>query len=119
VGKNTHATDGETLVPGRKDAKPKKRTRKSVHFFIGCSSGLPAEVGVVRECDQLTAIDFAHLILQQPIDGLNGFTSREAAFLLTKIASLPAGTPVGTHFAETSGVVGKREELRIHKVFFR
>lgn len=119
VGRNTHALAGETLVPAPKNAKPRKRIRKSVHFFIGCSSGLPAEIGVVQEGDLVSAADFARSVSQSGVEELRDFTFREAAFLLSKLAPLPPGTPVGLHFMETSGVVGKREELRIHKVFFR
>src|SRR5262245_10900853 len=35
VGRNTHASHGELLVPAPFGAKPRKRTRKSVNFFIG------------------------------------------------------------------------------------
>ncbi len=119
VGRNTHASAGELLVPAPKTAKPKKRVRKSVHFFIGYPSGLPAEVGVVQEAEQVSAGDFARLVSQSGLEELKDFTFREAAFFLSKLAPLKTGTPVGTHFMETSGVVGKREELRINKVFFR
>jgi len=119
LGRNTHAVAGEVLVPAPKGAKPKKRVRKSVHFFIGCSSALPAEVGVVQDGERVTAADFAQMVSQSGIEELRAFTFREAAFLLSKLGPLTPRTPVGTHFMETSGVVGKREELRIHKVFFR
>jgi hypothetical protein len=53
------------------------------------------------------------------LEEFRSFTFREAAFVLSRIAGLETGTPVGTHFMETSGVVGKREELRVHKVIIR
>lgn len=119
LGRNTYAEPGEILVPAPKGAKPRKRVRRLVHFFIGCSSGLPAEIGVVAPCEATSAEAFAKRVMESGLEDFKGFTQREAAFLLSRLSSLAPGTPVGTHFMETSGVVGKHEELRVHKVMIR
>jgi hypothetical protein len=119
IARNTHAAAGEMLVPAPHGAKPRKRVRASMHFFVGCPSGLPAEFGVVREAEPISAADFARWVVGSGVGELSAFTFREAAFLLSKLAPLSPGTAVGTHFMETSGVVGKREELRVHKVLVR
>jgi hypothetical protein len=116
VGRNTHALHGELLVPAPIGGKPRKRTRKSVSFFIGCDSGLPAEVGVVAECPPVSPETFAHRVRAAGIVELQKFGAREAAFTLSSVADLAAGIPVGTHYLELSGVAGKMEVLRVHKV---
>jgi len=119
VGRNTHATHGELLVPAPFGAKARKRTRKSVNFFIGCESGLPAEVGIVAECAPLCPETFAHRIRTAGVAELQSFGALEAAFTLSAVADLPAGVPVGTHYLELSGAAGKGELLRVHKVILR
>jgi hypothetical protein len=119
LGRNTHATHGELLVPAPFAAKPRKRTRKSVNFFIGCESGLPTEIGVVSECSPISAETFSQRVRAGGIAELQKFGSREAAFTLSSVANLGAGVPVGTHYLELSGVAGKKELLRVHKVIFR
>src|SRR5262249_52325430 len=64
LGRNTYATDGELLVPAPKAAKARRRVRKSVNFFVGCQSGLPTEVGVVHQCPEISAADFARKVAQ-------------------------------------------------------
>jgi hypothetical protein len=74
-------------------ARPRRRVRKSVHFFMGCTSGLPSELGVVQETNALSA--------------------------LSRIASLKPSTPVGTHFTERIGIASRHEELMVHCVILR
>lgn len=119
VGRNTHAREGELLVPPPAGTKARKQVRASVHYFVGCTSGLPSEVGVVATVDPISAEVFAHRVRSSGPEELRQFTSREAAFVLSRIAALDPGIPVGTHFMEVSGVVGKRDELRVHKVILR
>lgn len=119
LSENTHAFDGELLVPPPIGTKPRKRVRASVHFFVGCDSGLPSELGVVADTEPQAVEQFAHRVRRSGLGEFRRFTVREAAFVLSKIAALPAATPVGTHFMEVSGVVGRRQELRVHKVILR
>lgn len=116
LGRNTHALDGEILVPAPRGAKPRKGIRKSVHFFLGCSSGMPAEVGVVAECDGVSAEVFARRVADSGIEELSSFTYREASFVLSKISALKPGMPVGTNFMSVFGASQAHEELRIHRV---
>ncbi len=119
IARNTYSTDGELLIPAPKGAKPRRRVRKSVNFFLGCSSGMPSEYGVVRNCAEVSVLDFARQVASSGIEELVRFTSREAAFVLSKIASLKPSLPVGTYFTERFGIASKREELTVHRVFFR
>ena len=119
VGRNTHTLDGELLIPAPHGAKPRGRVRKLVHFFIGCRSGKATEVGVVQSCDPLTAADFASQVADSGIDDFDHFTFREAAFVLSRVAMLNAGTTVGTDFSERIGIASKHEELTIHRVILR
>lgn len=119
VARNTHSLDRELLVPPPAGTRPRKRVRASVHFFVGCESGLPSEVGVVAACEPISAEEFAHRVRRSRFDEFRCFSPREASFVLSRVSALEPGTPVGTHFMEVSGVVGKRQELRIHKVIVR
>jgi hypothetical protein len=119
LGRNNHATDGELLVPARKAAKARRRVRKSVNFLIGCQSGLPAEVGVVRECPGVTAADFARSVAESGFEELAEFTFKEAGFVLSRIAIVQSGKPVATHFADQVGITSRHEELRVHRVILK
>jgi hypothetical protein len=119
LGRNTHATNGELLVPAPKGAKPRRRVRKSVNLFIGCQSGLPAEVGVVRECGDISALEFARKVADSGFEELAQFTFREAGFVLSKIASLQPSMPVGTDYMDRVGIASRYEELTVHRVFMR
>lgn len=119
LGRNTYATDGELLVPAPKGAKARRRVRKSVNFFIGCQSGLPAEVGVIREYPAISAADFAREVAQSGFDELTAFTFREASFVLSRVVSIDPGKPVGTHFADRVDIASRHEELAVHRVVMR
>jgi len=119
VGRNTHTKDGEWLVPAPADAKPRKRVRKLVHFFIGAETGLPSEVGVVREVEPMSIARFAHTIADAAIPDLRDFDRRVASFVLGKIAALPDGTPVGTDIVDRVGVSSRHRELTVHRVILR
>ena len=116
LGRNTYAAEGELLVPAPKSAKPRRRVRKSVNLFIGCQSGLPTEVGVVREYGQISALDFARKVVNSGFEELAAFTFREAGFVLSRIALLQPTKPVATHFADQIGIASRHEELRVHRV---
>ena len=116
---NCYAEIGDILIPAPKGAKPKKRTRKSVHYFIGLKSGLPNEYGFVIESNNMTAREFAKQVRDSEQKDLNRFTENEADFYLSRLENLKVDTPVGTHFMEQSGLTGKGEELRIHKIVLR
>jgi hypothetical protein len=119
LGRNTYAREGELLVPAPKGAKARRRVRQSVNFFIGCQSGLPTEVGVVRECAPISAAEFARTIAESGFEELAGFTFREAAFVLSRLASVEPGKPVATHFAYQVGIASRHEELRVLRVIMR
>jgi Protein of unknown function (DUF2695) len=119
LGRNNYATEGELLVPAPKGAKARRRVRKSVNFFIGCQSGRPAEVGVVRACAEISAGDFARKVAMSGFEELAAFTFREAAFVLSRIASVEPGKPIATHFADQIDIASRHEELRVHRVIMR
>jgi len=119
VGRNTHTKDGEWLVPAPVDAKPRKRVRKLVHYFIGVETGLPSEIGVVREVEPMSIARFAHTIASSSIPELQNFDRRVASFVLGKIAALAEGTPVGTDIVDRVGISSKRRELNVHRVILR
>jgi hypothetical protein len=119
VGRNTHTKDGEWLVPAPADVKPRKRVRKLVHFFIGAETGLPSEVGVVRDVEPMSIARFAHTIACSSIPDLRDFDPRVASFVLGKIAALPDGTPVGTDIVDRVGVSSRHRELTVHRVILR
>jgi hypothetical protein len=119
LGRNNYAADGELLVPAPKGAKARRRVRKSVNFFIGCQSGAPTEVGVVRVCTEISAADFARKVAQSDFEELAAFTFREAGFVLSRIASVEPSKPVATHFADQIGIASRHEELRVHRVMVR
>lgn len=119
LGRNSYATDGELLIPAPKGAKARRRVRKSVNFFVGCQSGLPTEIGVVRECPEISAVDFARKVAQSGFEELAAFTFREACFVLSRIATVDHGKPVATHFADQIGIASRHAELRVHRVIMR
>jgi hypothetical protein len=119
LGRDTQTTEGEILVPAPKAAKPRKRMRKFAHFFVGCSSGMPTEVGVVRDCPVISAKDFAEQVAKSAFAELANFGVREAAFVLSKVATLAHETPVGTDFPERIGIASRHWELAIHRVIFK
>src|SRR5262249_37760241 len=116
LGRNTYGKDGELVVPAPKGAKPRRRVRESVNFFIGCHSGVPTGVGVGGEWPEISAVDFARKVAQSGFEELAAFTFREAGFVLSRIASVEPTKPVGTHFADQIGIASRHEELRVHRV---
>ncbi len=117
--KSAFTKDGEWLVPAPADAKPRKRVRKLVHFFIGTETGLPSEVGFVTEISPMPIRKFVETITNSSVPELRNFDRRVASFLLAKIANLSVGTPVGTDLAERIGIASKHRELNIHRVILR
>ena len=120
ISNNTHSDDGEILVPPPQTSKPRKRMRKSVHYFVGLQSGLPSELGLVVETEPFNAEEFVNLVRSSNHPEFTKYTEREAAFFLSKLANLKPDTPVGSHFMDKLSLQGqKTHELRIHKVFIR
>jgi len=112
----TYASDGEWLVPAPKGAKARRRVPRISHHFVGIESGLPSMTGVVRECDAITAQDYARKVAAAGFGELAAFGFREAAFVLSKVAHIEPGKPVGVEFADLVGIDARRVELRIHRV---
>jgi len=117
--RNCHAPEGDILAPPPFGTKARKRVRKSMHFFVGLRSGLPSELGFVRECVPMTAAQFARTVRESGHPEMSSFRAEEAYFVLSGIERLAAGTPVATHFMDVTGMSGKRWELRVHKVIMR
>ena len=90
-----------------------------MHFFVGLQSGLPNELGFVRDCVPMTAAQFAKTVRESGHPELSSFRAEEAYFVLSRLQKLPEGTPVATHFMDVAGISGKRWELRVHKVIMR
>jgi hypothetical protein len=119
VAKNTYTREGEWLVPAPLDAKPRKRVRKMVHFFIGVESGMPSEIGFICDVKPQTAAEFVETIARSNVPELRGFDEQVASFVFRKISPLPAGTVVGTDIVERVGIASKRSELSIHRIILR
>ncbi|MCP3927952.1 MAG: DUF2695 domain-containing protein [Bacteroidetes bacterium] len=114
-----YAKDDELLVPAPRGTKPKKRIRKSVHFFVGLETGLPNEYGFVQSCEPITAYEFAKMVRDSGPNGLQKFREREASFFLSRLDKIKPGNGVGTYFIEITGLTSKREEIKVHKIIFR
>ena len=119
IGKNNYASDGELLVPAPLDAKPRKRVRKSVHYFIGLNSGLPTEIGFVQCIDPISVNDLTQMIGDSNIPELKNYDERLAGFIAQKIANFADGAAVGTDIMDLVGVASKHKELTIHRVILR
>ncbi len=119
IGRNTYGSDAEILIPAPRGAKARRRVRKSVNFFIGCQSGMPSEVGVVQECDAVSAGDFAEKVAHSGIEELARFGFREAAFVLSRAGAMKPGTTLGTDFADRVGITSKHKELTVYRVIMR
>jgi hypothetical protein len=119
IGKNNYASDGEWLVPAPLDAKPRKRVRKSVNYFIGLNSGLPTEIGFVEDIEPISVNELTRRIRDSLIPELNGCDDRLAGFIVQKIAGMPDGVAVATDFVDRVGVGSKHKELTIHRVILR
>ena len=119
IGKNNYAQDAEWLVPASFDAKPRKRIRKSVHFFVGVESGMPTEIGFVASIEPMAIGRFTQTVKSSNIPELQSFDNNVAAYVCQKIAKLADDTPVGVDIAERVGVASKHEELNVHRVFLR
>ena len=116
---NNHHTEGELAIPAPFGLKPKRRVRKLVHYFIGLDSGMPAEVAYVAETAPMSAGDLAARVQDSPVEGLGAFTETEAAFILSRIASMKPGTSVGVSEMDKITDRGKHREMRIHRVLVR
>ncbi len=119
IGKNNYASDGEWLVPAPLDAKPRKRIRKSVHYFIGLKSGLPTEIGFVQNIDPIAIDDLGNMITNSNIAELRSCDRRLAGFIAHKIANFADGAAVGTDIMDRFGIASKHKELTIHRVILR
>jgi Protein of unknown function (DUF2695) len=117
--RSAYTKDGEWLVPAPADAKPRKRVRKLVHFFIGMETGLPSEVGFVADVDPIQVSRYAHAVASSSVPELARFDRLVASFVFAKIAKFPIGTPVGIDISDRIGVASKHRELNVHRVYLR
>ena len=119
IGKNNYASDGEWLVPAPLDAKPRKRVRKSVHYFVGLDSGLPTEIAFIQSIEPITLDNLTQKIRESTIAELQNCDDRLAGFIAQKIAKMADGAAVGTDIMDRVGVASKHKELTIHRVILR
>lgn len=118
-GNNNYTKNGELLIPAPFGFKPKKRVRKSMHFFNGTESELPSEIGIVKEIKPTTGKEFAKKIRDLKLGSFAKFSERDAEYYFSRIEKIEIGKPMGTHFMERTGIGGTKIELKIHKVIFR
>ncbi|GGF22396.1 hypothetical protein GCM10011518_34510 [Flavobacterium limi] len=116
---NSYTKNGELLIPAPFGFKPKKRVRKSVHFFNGTESELPSEIGIVKEIIPTNGKEFAKKIRDFKLESLSKFSERDAEYYLSRIEKIEIGKPMGTYFMEITGIGGTKIDLKIHKVIFR
>ena len=119
IGKNNHASDGEWLVPAPLDATPRRRVRKSVHYFIGIDSGLPTEIAFIQGIKPIAINELTQIICNSSITELQNCDARLAGFIVQRIANLADGAAVGTDIMDRVGVASKHKELTIHRVILR
>jgi hypothetical protein len=117
--RNNYTKDGELLIPAPYGFKPKKRVRKSMHFFNGTETELPTEIGIVKTIEPINGKDFAKKIRDLKLASFAKFSERDADYYLSRIDKVDIGRPMGMHFMEKTGIGGTKIELRIHKVIFR
>ena len=118
-GHNNYTKNGELLILAPFGSKPKKRVRKSMHFFNGTESELPTEIGIVKEIEPINGKEFAKKIRDFKLDSLSRFSEKDAEYYFSRIEKIDIGKPMGTHFMERTGIGGKKIELKIHKVIFK
>jgi hypothetical protein len=116
---NNHTKNGELLIPAPFRFKPKKRVRKSVHFFNGTESELPSEIGIVKEILPTNGKEFAKRIRDLKLESLSKFSERDAEYYLSRIEKNEIEKPMGTYFMEIKGIGGTKIDLKIHKIIFR
>lgn len=116
VGRNNHAVEGEWLVPAPMDAKPRKRVRRSVHYFVGVESGLPTEIAFVQVIEPIKIADYAQKIRESSVPELNRMSTRVAQLISKRIARASDGAPFGAFVRERIGVSSKHRELAVHRV---
>lgn len=113
---NKYTQPNELLIPAPYGYKPKKKIAKSDWFFISTVSELPNVLGFVKEIDPITASDFAHQIRNTKSEPLKNFSTRAAAYYLSRIDSLPIGNGAWCDFLERTGIGGFSVDLKINKV---
>ncbi|WP_298421335.1 DUF2695 domain-containing protein [uncultured Kordia sp.] len=116
---NNYTKNEELIIPAPFGFKPKKRVRKSMHFFNGTESELPTEIGVVKEIEPINGKEFAKKIRDLKLKSFMNFSERDAEYYFSRIEKIDIGKPMGTHFMEKSGIGGTKIDLKIHKVIFR
>ncbi|WP_422091122.1 DUF2695 domain-containing protein [Tenacibaculum ovolyticum] len=116
---NNYTKNGELLIPAPFGFKPKKRVRKSMHFFNGTDSELPSEIGIVKEIEPINGKEFAKKIRDLKLVSFAKFSERDAEYYFSRIEKIESGKPMGTHFMERTGIGGTKIELKVHKVIFR
>ena len=116
---NNYTKNGELLIPAPFGFKPKKRVRKSMHFFNGTESELPSEIGIVKEIEPINGKEFSKKVRDLKLESFAKFSERDAEYYFSRIKKIEIGKPMGTHFMERTGIGGTKIELKIHKVIFR
>lgn len=113
---NNYTNEGEMVIPAPHGHKPKKRMKKSMHFFTGMKTEMPTELAIVKEIEPINSKEFSKKIRDSKLESFEKFSSRVADYYLSRIDKIEIGKPIGSHFMEKRGIRGKSIELRIHKV---
>ena len=113
---NNYTNEGEMVIPAPFGFKPKKRMKKSMHFFNGIETEMPTELAIVKEIKPINSKEFSKKIRDSELESFERFSSRVADYYLSRIDKIEIGKPIGSHFMEKRGISGQSIELRIHKV---
>ncbi|HEV3437215.1 MAG TPA: hypothetical protein VG122_07645 [Gemmata sp.] len=109
-----HANDGEilTLIPRKEIPKNKD----VAHYFVSVrDSGIKSKYGWVEEAKPFTIEDFIRTQLSAREIGEQEM--EHIRIMLSSIQKLVPGTPVTPSYV-VRGVIEKRTDLIVHKVFF-
>lgn len=116
---------GELLYVASSFDKMKGRLPKDHHFFVGLTGDRTfSRYGVVKKInDPLSVHDLVKLDFKSrnlSIPNLAEVDLQPYERFLEKVNSFPEHTPLATTWIEKGvGILEKKKELRVHKVFFR
>ncbi|WP_044213124.1 DUF2695 domain-containing protein [Flammeovirga sp. OC4] len=108
----------DILIPAIYGEKTKKRIRSNVHFFKSIKSGLPTELGFVKEFEEITAKKFSEMVKSENPENKE-FSEKVADYYLSSIEKIAINKPMGIYYSEHNDLGGKRIKLKIHKVIIK
>lgn len=107
-----YTTADEILIPAPMGYKPPKKMRKITHFFMGILSGLPSEVGLIKQCPPMTAPEFLEEVKRHQLKGFEDFDLLIASFYLERCARMSIGKGAGVDFIDELGDFGSFTTIR-------